>query len=83
MWRAGRIDIFKALNSTKAIKTVDYSGCDSNNLGMKFVKIEAGSFMMVSDSGEKDEKPVHKVDIEKTSEIKKSWIPGVYYTEDE
>ena len=32
-----------------------------NSIGMEFVKISSGSFMMGSENGEADEKPVHKV----------------------
>ncbi len=35
-----------------------------NTVGMKFVKIPAGEFMMGSESGKEDEKPVHRVEIE-------------------
>ena len=40
-------------------------GPSANRLGMKFVKIPAGSFMMGSDRGVKDERPVHRVRISK------------------
>ena len=35
----------------------------AESLGMKFVRIEAGSFMMGSENGKEDERPVHRVDI--------------------
>ena len=37
----------------------------TNRLGMKFVRIPAGSFNMGSNSGNSDEKPVHRVTISK------------------
>lgn len=37
----------------------------TNSIGMEFVKIPAGSFMMGSENGDSDEKPVHKVTISK------------------
>jgi formylglycine-generating enzyme required for sulfatase activity len=43
------------------------SGDDNiaNSIGMKFVHIKAGSFLMGSDTGETDERPAHKVNISK------------------
>lgn len=43
-----------------------------NSIGMRFVKIPAGSFTMGSTNGDYDEKPSHKVT------IKKSFYMGVY-----
>jgi formylglycine-generating enzyme required for sulfatase activity len=37
----------------------------TNSIGMKFVLIEPGTFLMGSDSGEADEKPVHEVTLSK------------------
>jgi formylglycine-generating enzyme required for sulfatase activity len=37
----------------------------TNSIGMKFVWIPAGSFMMGGESGDSDEKPVHKVTLSK------------------
>ncbi len=34
-----------------------------NSIGMEFVRIPSGSFMMGSDNGEADEKPIHRVSI--------------------
>ena len=44
----------------------------TNSIGMKFKLIPAGSFMMGSNNGESDERPVHKV------EITKPFYIGVY-----
>src|SRR5512134_1100720 len=35
----------------------------TNSLGMEFVRIPAGTFLMGSENGEADEKPVHQVTI--------------------
>ena len=37
----------------------------TNSIGMKFVLLEPGTFLMGSDSGEEKEKPVHKVTLSK------------------
>lgn len=44
----------------------------TNSIGMDFVKIEAGNFMMGSHNGDIDEKPMHMV------EISKSFYVGVF-----
>jgi len=41
----------------------------SGPVGMKFVLIPAGSFMMGSDSGDSDEKPVHRVTISRAFQM--------------
>ena len=38
----------------------------TNSVGMTFVRIPAGSFMMGSDNGDSDEKPVHRVKISRS-----------------
>lgn len=47
----------------KPTKTVPKGKRFTNSIGMEFVRIPAGSFMMGSDKGEDDERPVHKVTI--------------------
>ena len=42
----------------------------TNSIGMKFAKIPAGSFMMGRDQGGQDERPVHRVSINKPFYLK-------------
>ena len=53
-----------SVTTTSATTTTQPVRADwTNSIGMKFVLIPAGSFMMGSDSGGRDEQPVHQVQI--------------------
>jgi hypothetical protein len=50
-----------------------------NSLGMKFIRIAAGDFMMGSDNGEWDERPVHKVTISQPFYILETEVLSDHY----
>ncbi|MHC4574180.1 MAG: formylglycine-generating enzyme family protein, partial [Planctomycetota bacterium] len=50
-----------------------------NSYGMKFIRIDAGDFMMGSGSGEWDERPVHKVTISQPFYILETEVTADHY----
>jgi formylglycine-generating enzyme len=57
--------LFPIYASTSSENILDDGNGFTNSLGMKFVKIPPGSFIMGDDNGDYDEKPAHKVNITK------------------
>jgi formylglycine-generating enzyme required for sulfatase activity len=53
------------LKATAGVKSASAATARTNSIGMEFVQIPAGSFMMGSGNGESDEKPSHHVTISK------------------
>jgi len=57
-----------------AASTSGPAGVLTNSIGMRFVRIEAGTFTMGDDYGDWDEKPIHKVTISKPFYIQETKV---------
>ncbi len=51
----------------------------TNSIGMKFVRIEPGNFMMGQEDGDRDERPVHKVNITKPFYLAATEVTNAQY----
>jgi len=74
------VTLLSPLDGTSALNSAQASETFVNSVGMKFVRIQPGSFMMGQDKGgDWDERPVHKVNIRKPFDISATEVTNAQY----
>ena len=74
------VTVLCPLDGTAALNSAQAAETSVNSVGMKFVRIQPGSFLMGQDKGgDWDERPVHKVDITQSFGISATEVTNAQY----